>query len=70
MRGVNLAHMEGEKVTLQDIFVYRTENHRGQGYSHEGGGELQPTGFPPKFLDTFKQYGFNLPPRVFKGGTF
>ena len=62
--------MEGDRVTLQDIFVYRTDSHRGQGYSHEGGGELQATGFPPKFLDTFKQYGFNLPARIFKGGTF
>lgn len=61
--------MEGERVTLQDIFVYKTPDHRGQGYSHEGGGSLEPTGFPPKFLDTFKQYGFNLPPRTFKGST-
>lgn len=62
--------MEGERVTLQDIFVYRTEGHRGQGYSHEGGGNLEASGFPPKFLDTFKQYGFNLPSRIFKGGSF
>jgi pilus assembly protein CpaF len=65
-----LQGMEGTRVTLQDIFVYKTENHRGSGYSHEGGGELQPSGFPPKFLDTFKQYGFNLPSRIFKGGKF
>jgi pilus assembly protein CpaF len=62
--------MEGNRVTLQDLFIYKIEGHRGSGYSHEGGGELQATGFPPKFLDTFKQYGFNLPPRIFKGGTF
>lgn len=62
--------MEGDRVTLQDIFIYKTDGHRGQGYSHEGGGELQATGFPPKFMDTFKQYGFNLPARIFKGGTF
>jgi len=62
--------MEGDRVTLQDLFVYKTEGHRGQGYSHEGGGKLEATGFPPKFLDTFKQYGFNLPSRIFKGGTF
>ena len=62
--------MEGTRVTLQDIFVYKTEGHRGQGYSHEGGGKLEATGFPPKFLDTFKQYGFNLPSRIFKGGSF
>ena len=62
--------MEGDRVTLQDIFIYKTPDHRGQDYSHEGGGTLSGTGFPPKFLDTFKQYGFNLPPRVFKGGSF
>ncbi len=62
--------MEGSKVTLQDIFIYKTEGHRGSGYSHEGGGTLQATGFPPKFLDQFKQFGFNLPARIFKGGKF
>lgn len=65
-----LQGMEGSRVTLQDIFVYKTDGHRGQGYSHEGGGNLEATGFPPKFLDQFKQYGFNLPSRIFKGGTF
>jgi pilus assembly protein CpaF len=60
--------LEGSNVTLQDIFIYRTPNHRGKGYSHEGGGDLQPTGFPPRFLDQLKQYGFNLPPRVFGAG--
>ncbi|PJF34180.1 MAG: hypothetical protein CUN57_00210, partial [Phototrophicales bacterium] len=65
-----LQGMEGSRVTLQDIFLYKTDNHRGQGYSHEGGGTLEPTGFPPKFLDQFKQYGFNLPARIFKGGSF
>lgn len=62
--------MEGDKVTLQDIFIYKTDGHRGQGYSHEGGGTLQATGFPPKFMDQFRQYGFNLPARIFKGGSF
>lgn len=57
--------MEGDKVTLQDIFVYKTPDHRGQGYSHEGGGALEASGFPPRFLDNFRQYGFNLPARIF-----
>lgn len=60
--------MEGENVTLQDIFVYRTEGQKDMGYSHEGGGKLEPTGFRPKFVDQFKQYGFNLPGRVFGAG--
>lgn len=60
--------MEGQNVTLQDIFVYTTPGHQGQGYSHDGGGSLEPTGFPPKFLGQLKQFGFNLPSRIFGAG--
>ena len=60
--------MEGENVVLQDVFIYRSEGQRETGYSHEGGGVLEPTGFRPKFVDQFKQYGFNLPGRVFGAG--
>lgn len=60
--------MEGERVTLQDLFVYRTAGHQGQGYSHEGGGNIEPMGFPPKFMQQLKQYGFNLSPAVFGAG--
>lgn len=63
-----LQGMEGENVTLQDIFIYRTPGQKEMGYSHEGGGELEPTGFRPKFVDKFKQYGYNLPGRVFGAG--
>jgi len=61
--------MEGERVTLLDIFVYKTDGHHGQGYSHEGGGELKPTGFPPNFLEQLKQFGFKLSPKVFGAGS-
>lgn len=57
--------MEGEQVVLQDVFVYKTPGHQGQGYSHEGGGKLEPTGMRPKFLDRFEQYGFRLNSRIF-----
>ena len=60
--------MEGESVVLQDIFIYRTPGQKETGYSHEGGGDLEPTGFRPKFVDQFKQYGFNLPGRIFGAG--
>ena len=60
--------MEGERVTLQDIFVYKTPGHNGQGYSHEGGGQLEPSGFPPRFLDQLRQFGFKLPPSIFGAG--
>jgi len=58
--------LEGDNVTLQDIFIYRTPNQREAGYSHEGGGELVPSGFPPKFMGQLKQYGFNLSPKIFQ----
>jgi pilus assembly protein CpaF len=60
--------MEGELVTLQDIFVYRTPGQKSNGYSHEGGGRLEASGFRPNFVDQFKQYGYNLPARVFGVG--
>jgi hypothetical protein len=60
--------VEGTNVTLQDIFVYKTPGHRGGGYSHEGGGDLQPTGFPPMFLSRLKQFGFHLSPSIFGAG--
>ncbi len=51
-----LQGMEGERVTLQDIFVYKTANHSGAGYSHGGGGDLVATGFRPKFYDRFSDF--------------
>jgi pilus assembly protein CpaF len=63
-----LQGMEGENITLQDIFVYRTAGQKGSGYSHEGGGKLEPTGFRPNFVDQFKQYGFNLSSKIFGVG--
>jgi hypothetical protein len=35
-------------------------------YSHEGGGRIEGTGFRPKFYDQLKQYGFNLPAKIFQ----
>lgn len=61
--------MEGESVILQDIFLYRTEGQKEAGYSHEGGGQLEATGFRPNFMDQLKQYGFNLPGRIFGAGS-
>ncbi|MDQ7037197.1 MAG: CpaF family protein [Anaerolineae bacterium] len=60
--------LAGDKVTLQDLFVYKTAGHRGQSYSHEGGGELEPSGFPPRFNDQLKQFGFDLPASIFGAG--
>jgi pilus assembly protein CpaF len=61
-----LQGMEGENVTLQDLFVYRTAGQTDMGYSHEGGGRVEATGFRPRAVEVFKQYGFNLSARVFQ----
>ena len=58
--------LEGENVTLQDVFVYKTPGQKEGGYSHEGGGELEPSGFPPRFMSQIKQFGFNLSAKIFQ----
>lgn len=60
--------MEGESVTMQDIFLYKTADHKGVGPSQVGGGSLQPLGFRPRFIDRLEQSGFKLPARIFGGG--
>lgn len=59
--------MEGQNITLQDVFLYRTPGFTGQGYSHAGGGSLDSTGFRPKFEDRLKEHGFKLPASMFSG---
>ncbi len=63
-----LQGMEGEQVTLQDLFVYKTPDHRGAGPSHNGGGTLQPAGYRPKFMDRLEQAGFKLSGKIFGAG--
>jgi pilus assembly protein CpaF len=62
--------MEGQNLTLQPIFTYRVPGHTGQGPSHEGGGELLPNGYPPKFLSRIEAAGIELPPGIFGKGSF
>lgn len=61
--------MEGENVTLQNIFVYTTEERAGMQYSHEGGGKLLPTGLRPKFESKFSEYGIKLESSIFGGAS-
>ncbi|MBL8162088.1 MAG: CpaF family protein [Anaerolineae bacterium] len=61
--------MEGSNITLQDVFVYRTPGQTGQGYSHAGGGALEPTGFRPNFEEKLREHGFKLGANVFGGGS-
>lgn len=60
--------MEGENIILQDLFVYKTADHKGGGYSHTGGGSLQPTGFRTKYGERLEQMGFKLGAKIFGGG--
>lgn len=63
-----LQGMEGEAVTLQDLFVYRTADQKGMGPSHTGGGTLQPSGYRPKFIDRIEEAGFKLSSKIFGAG--
>jgi pilus assembly protein CpaF len=60
--------MEGESVTLQDLFIYKTADHKGTGPSHNGGGKIEAAGFRPRFIDRLEQAGYKLPARIFGGG--
>ncbi len=57
-----VAGMEGNVVTLSDIFKFREE-----GRSAEGKviGEMRPTGIRPLFGDRLKAAGFDLRPEIF-----
>lgn len=61
--------MEGDQVTLQDIFVYQTPDSRGNGPSHAGGGQLLPSGFRPNFTERLEESGFRLSGRIFGAGS-
>ena len=60
--------MEGESVTLQDIFMYRTPGQTTTTPATAGGGKLEPTGFRPKMIDRLEENGFRLSGRIFGAG--
>ncbi len=51
--------MEGQIVTLQDVFAFE--------HNPAGGGVLQPTGIRPQFTDRLTSFGIDLDPGVFGG---
>ncbi|MBN2047674.1 MAG: CpaF family protein, partial [Anaerolineaceae bacterium] len=56
-----VAGMEGDVITLTDIFVYEQSG-------FENGrivGRLRPTGLRPKFMDRFEAAGIHLSPHIF-----
>jgi pilus assembly protein CpaF len=56
--------MEGEVITLQDIFAF---NHKAGETSPSGriGGELQPTGIRPQFIEKLAERGIELAADLF-----
>ncbi|MCK6578846.1 MAG: CpaF family protein [Anaerolineae bacterium] len=60
--------MEGEQVTLQDIFVYKQPGQRSSEPSPMGGGKLEPTGFRPNFYERLEENGFRIGGRIFGAG--
>ncbi|MFI5268152.1 MAG: CpaF family protein [Chloroflexota bacterium] len=57
--------MEGQTVTLQDVFVFQA-----QGLDERGRlvGGIRATGLRPKFAEKFEQYGIHLPANLFANG--
>jgi pilus assembly protein CpaF len=55
--------MEGDVITLQDIFLYDF----GMGVDQHGKyrGSLKSTGLRPRFLDKLTDSGVHLPPNTF-----
>jgi pilus assembly protein CpaF len=57
-----IAGMEGDKITLQDIFVFRQKGVDDQGHVI---GEFKPTGILPKFLAILDAEGIELSREIF-----
>ena len=59
--------MEGQMVTLQDLFTFRQT---GVGEDGRVQGRMEPTGLVPKFMPRFAAAGINMPSEIFvnRGG--
>ncbi len=60
-----VAGMEGQLITLQDIFVFKQT---GVGPDGLVEGDLSPTGIRPQFADKFEAFGVHLGDQVFGAG--
>jgi septum site-determining protein MinD len=58
--------IQGEVVTLQDIFVYKQE---GIGKDGKIQGKFMATGFIPKFIETLEKKGYKVPRGLFMNKT-
>jgi len=55
--------MEGEVITLQDLFVF--DHSAGMDKNGRHLGALKPTGLRPAFLDNLEEHGITIPPETF-----
>jgi pilus assembly protein CpaF len=53
--------MEGDVITLQDLFVFQQEDYR----DGKVIGRIVPTGIRPKFMPKIEEAGIDLPPSIF-----
>jgi len=60
-----IAGMESDVVTMQDIFAFQARGTDEQGRVI---GSIRPTGLRPKFSERFEQYGVHLPANLFEVG--
>jgi pilus assembly protein CpaF len=58
--------LQGDVVTLQDIFVYKQE---GMGKDGKIIGKFMATGFIPKFVETLEKKGYKIPRGIFTNKT-
>lgn len=58
--------MQGDIVTLQDIFIFKQE---GMDKTGKIVGKFQATGFIPKFIEKLERKGYNIPRGLFTTGT-
>ena len=60
-----ISGMEGETITLQDIFLFQLDHVDEAGKVH---GSMKPTGIRPSFVEKFDLAGIDLPPNLFDSG--
>jgi pilus assembly protein CpaF len=60
-----LSGMEGQVVSMQDIFLFRQLGVDGEGHVR---GQFVSTGIRPKFAEKFASLGVQVPNTMFSGG--
>ncbi len=60
-----ISGMEGETITLQDIFLFKLDRVDEDGKVH---GTMKPTGIRPSFVSRFQMAGIELPNNLFGSG--